>query len=97
MKYKKDSEFEEFLKSERYCQTIDGDADMACPCGGGEVRLPDGDVNFRARCWRVSDNPQDLYVWGDHPKIEEWAAKIKENLDAQEWYNPYTIIYQELK
>lgn len=90
----KDEELLKILESERYAQHL-GDFDGSCPCGGASIKLPAGTVNFHARCWRVSENAQDLYVWGNHPKIEYWAEKIKENLDKQEWYNPYTIIYSK--
>jgi len=87
--------FLDFLESGESPQSIDKDYDGGCLCGGGEVELPQGVVGFHARCWRVSENVQDLHIWGTHPDLKDWAKKIKKALDDQEWYNPYTIIYDK--
>ena len=81
------------LKEEHYGQKIyDPDFEGTCPCADGDVIVDNYPVHFWSRCWRVSDNAQDLYVFTDHPKIKTIAKAVKKNLDAQEWYNPYTII-----
>lgn len=74
---------------------FDPDYDGACPCFYGR-KVIDGDALYvNGRCWRVSSNAQDLRVSGtlDQPALEHIAGIIKEKLDEQEWYNPYTIIY----
>lgn len=73
----------------------DKDNDGGCPCFSG-VKTENGKtIGVMGRCWRVSNNDQDLYVWGDHPKLKQIAKSVKRALDAQEWYNPYTIIYED--
>lgn len=75
----------------------DKDSDGACPCFGGK-RMEDGKtVNVRGRCWRVSDNDQDLYVWGDHLDLKAIAKETKRALDETGWHNPYTIIYEKFE
>lgn len=85
------------LEEEHYAQRLGskGGFDGGCPCATVKLKVDGHDFCFRSRCWRVSHNVQDLYVWGDHPKLKKLAEAVKKNLDAQEWYNPYTIIYQE--
>lgn len=67
---------------------FEDDYDGACPCFSGEFILDDEHCEVWGRCWRVSDNSQDLHVM--MPK--EVAKAIKRCLDAQKWYNKYTII-----
>lgn len=73
--------------------------DGGCPCFMGKRTEQGKTVHVMGRCWRVSDNInrnyQDLYVWGDHPQLKQIAKETKRALDAQEWYNPYTIIYED--
>lgn len=89
-------EFLMALKKEHFAQKIgDKDFDCGCPCGGGEVLIDGKKFGFSARCWRTSENAQDLYIWGGHPAEKELARAVKRNLDKQEWYNPYTIIYKK--
>lgn len=74
----------------------DKDFEAACPCFMGS-RLVDGKrVYVHGRCWRVSKNDQDLYVWGDLSKDEltQVAAETKRALDETKWYAPYTVIYK---
>lgn len=71
------------------------DYEGSCPCFHGSRKENGKTVNVAGRCWRVSDNAQDLYAWGDHPKLKTIAKTVKRALDAQEWYNHYTIIYEE--
>lgn len=73
------------------------DYDGSCPCADFKFVDDKGTVEAHSRCWRVSDNEQDLYVWGDHPQIKTIAKALKKKLDKTKWYNPYTIIYEEWK
>jgi hypothetical protein len=77
----------------------DKDFDGGCPCFGGKHTESGKTVSVHGRCWRVSDNInrgyQDLYVWGSHPDLKEIAEETQRALDETEWYNPYTIIYEE--
>ena len=69
-------------------QLFEKDYEGGCPCFGGKF-IVDGKVNeVWGRCWRVSDNVQDLNFYGDI-KI---GKAIKKCLDKQEWYNKYTLI-----
>ena len=70
------------------------DYEGSCPCFSGKRTEGGKSVNVRGRCWRVSEFAQDLYVWGDHPDLKKIGRAIKKNLDDQEWYNPYTIIWK---
>lgn len=85
----------ETLKNDSYAQRLGKNYDGGCPCSLVKLKVDKYTFCFHSRCWRVSNNLQDLYVWGTHPDIKELAELVKENLDKQEWYNPYTIIYQE--
>jgi hypothetical protein len=78
---------------------FDPNDDGGCPCFCGSIKIDGKMLYVNGKCWRVSDNDQDLYVWGEFTKKElrEYAESIKKALDAQEWYNPYTIIYEESK
>jgi hypothetical protein len=86
-----------FLKliKEQYPQSLDNEYDGGCPCSKWKGIIDGKEFGFKTRCWRVSDNLQDLYIWGDHPEIQELAKALKKQLDNQEWYNPYTIIYHK--
>ena len=68
----------------------------SCPCFRGEKIIDGEQIGVWGRCWRVSDNAQDLYVYGNHPKeiLKQVAQKTKRALDETEWYSPYTIIYE---
>jgi len=67
---------------------FDKEYDGSCPCFDGILKIDGKDFAVQGRCWRVSENKQDLHYYGD----DEIANKIKEALDKQEWYNPYTLI-----
>lgn len=73
----------------------DKDFEGGCPCFGGKRTENGKTINVHGRCWRVSKNLQDLYVWGNHPQLELIAQETKRALDETEWYNPCTIIYEE--
>ena len=60
----------------------------SCPCFDGRFIVDGKKCEVWGRCWRVSNNIQDLHILA--PK--EIREAIKRCLDAQEWYNPYTII-----
>lgn len=78
-------------------QYWEDDYDGSCPCFSGTKKLDEGIVGVWGRCWRVSDNSQDLHIWGTIPEkdIKKIARLVKRSLDAQKWYNKYTIIYDE--
>lgn len=71
--------------------------DSSCPCFEGVKTVDNRKVYVKGRCWRVSSNDQDLYIWGDLPKenLEAIAKEIKRALDETEWYNPYTVIFKD--
>lgn len=71
------------------------DFDGSCPCADFELSDPKGTVYAHSRCWRISKNDQDLYVWGNHPELKKIAKLLKAKLDDTEWYNPYTLIFEE--
>jgi len=85
----------EQIEASDYGFELAKDFDGSCPCADFELRDDEGIFNAHSRCWRVSDNDQDLYVWGDHPRLKKLAEKLKDALDKTEWYNPYTIIYDD--
>lgn len=87
----------EQIKSTDYAFSLADDFEGACPCAEFKLTDDKGTVHAQSRCWRVSDNDQDLYVWGEHPEKEKIAKALKKSLDATEWYNPYTIIMEEFK
>lgn len=66
-----------------------------CPCFRGENTVEGKTIGFWGRCWRVSENEQDLHVFGDMDmKNKKLIAKeVKRALDNQEWYNTYTLIF----
>ncbi len=71
------------------------DSDGGCPCFSGRKTIDGKKLHVWGRCWRVSENVQDLNIWSDLPTKDrnKIAHIIKKLLDEQEWYNPYTIIY----
>ena len=71
--------------------------DGSCPCFSGQKVVEGKKIGFTGRCWRVSKNDQDLYVWGEWDKktLRKVAKEVKRALDNQKWYNPYSIIYKE--
>jgi hypothetical protein len=84
-------------KIDKLIQTHDGygvqdllssDYDGACPCFWSDIELDDAKFKCHGRCWRVSENGQDLHYSGD----KEIAEKVKEALDYQKWYQNYTLI-----
>ena len=71
-----------------------------CPCFQGTKTENGYTVGVRGRCWRVSDGCRDhkpwrqnLYVWGGHPNLVAIGESVKRALDAEEWYNPYQLIF----
>ena len=87
----------EQINQSDYAFSLSKDYEGCCPCADFELKDADGVVYAHSRCWRGSDNAQDLYIWGDHKKIKLIAKALKKALDDTEWYNPYTIIYEEFK
>jgi hypothetical protein len=77
---------------------FEADFEGSCPCFFGGAEVDGKTLNVVGRCWRVSDNIQDLHVWGDFTKkdLQEMAKAVKRSLDKQKWYNKYTIIYKNL-
>lgn len=69
----------------------------SCPCFSGKFEVDDYPAYIWGRCWRVSDNDQDLYLYTDHPRRRQLGNAIKKQLDAQEWYHPYTLILGDYK
>jgi len=68
--------------------------DGHCPCFNGKFKIDGKKYAVWGRCWRVSDNVQDLNIFTKSrakKKTMQIAEAIKKILDAQEWYNPYTI------
>lgn len=87
---------EEFIKKikDNSPQSLDGNYEGSCPCSWISVKIGRYKFDYTTRCWRISDNPQDLIISSKHPDKIELAEAIKKELDKQEWYNPYTIIYE---
>lgn len=85
------------IKASDYAFDLAHDFDGGCPCADFKLKDDKGTVQAHSRCWRVSDDVQDLYVWGDHPKLLSIAEVLKKSLDKTEWYNPYTIKLEEFK
>ncbi len=74
------------------------DFDGGCPCANGWLRIDGKKVNIKSRCWRVSQSArQGLIIGGEGDKKfrKRVGNIIKLGLDAQEWYNPYTVILVE--
>jgi hypothetical protein len=67
---------------------LDKEADGGCPCFSAKMKVDGEPFEVWGRCWRVSENVQDLNYYGS----KEVAEAIKRCLDAQQWYNPYTLI-----
>lgn len=68
---------------------FDKDNDGGCPCFSGKFKLGGKICEVQGRCWRVSEKGQDLHIYCHNNEI---IKLIKECLDAQEWYQKYTII-----
>lgn len=83
------------IKASDYAFNLATDYEGSCPCADFTLKDELGTVYARSRCWRVSNNTQDLYIWGEHPQIKEIAEALKHSLDETKWYNPYTIIYEK--
>ncbi len=83
------------IESMDYPQKLDKQYEGSCPCFWYDGKIDGKKISIHGRCWRVSENAQDLHISGELPKkdLKEIAEIIKSKLDAQEWYNPYTIIY----
>lgn len=70
-----------------------------CPCFWGSRLVSGHRLYIHGRCWRVSVvGNQDLHVWGIFAKndLRRVGEALKRKLDAQKWYNPYTIILGKL-
>ena len=63
----------------------------SCPCFSAKFKVNGEKCEIWGRCWRVSENTQDLHVM--MPK--NIAHKVKECLDAQHWYSEYTLIFHK--
>lgn len=87
----------EQIEDSDYAFNLADDFEGACPCADFKLTDDRGTVYAHSRCWRVSDNAQDLYVWGEHPLTKSIARALKKSLDSTEWYNPYTIIFEEFE
>ena len=89
---KKLKEIEDYGMQKFWDDTYDG----ACPCFSGEKTIDGKKVKVWGRCWRVSDNRQDLIMYAEDRKLLKVIAKeVKRALDAQKWYNPYTLIVKD--
>lgn len=88
-------EIKEQVESSDSVWSLADDYEGSCPCAYFELEDAEGKVFARSRCWRVSDNAQDLYVWGDHPDIKSVARLLKQKLDNTKWYSPYTVIFDK--
>jgi len=66
----------------------------SCPCFSCRHMIERKVLHVWGRCWRVSDNAQDLHVWGSLAKEDliVIGKLIKKCLDKQKWYNKYTLI-----
>ena len=86
------------IENEYYPQKLDKDYDGNCPCSHFEGKIEGKKFGFHTRCWRVSNNAQDLYIWGELGKKDLYkiGKALKRQLDKQKWYNSYTIIYENL-
>ena len=82
------------IKQMDYPQSLDKDYDGACPCFSVTKTIEGKRVHILGRCWRVSENMQDLYVWGNLPErdLRRVGRELKKQLDKQEWYNKYTVM-----
>ena len=89
-------ELEQRLEEEHYGQVVfEEEFWGSCPCACGSIDVDGFPVSVWCRCWRVSENDQDLHIYTEHPKKNRIAYLLKKNLDAQEWYNPYTVIWDK--
>ena len=85
------------IESADYAFDLAHDYEGICPCADFKFTDDKGTVYAHSRCWRVSDNGQDLYVWGKHPRLKAIAKALKKQLDDTKWYSHYTIIYGDFK
>lgn len=78
---------------------FDIDNEGGCPCFKGRKKIDGNWIKVWGKCWRVSDNMQDLHIYGkaDRLFLEEIGKWVKKALDKQKWYNPYTLIIHKLK
>ena len=87
------------IKNDRGLQVyFEPDWEGTCPCFEGKIKIDDKIIKVWGRCWRVSDNEQDLHIYGKDIKFNEEIGKwIKKALDKQEWYSPYTLIIHKTR
>ena len=85
------------IESADYAFDLAHDYEGICPCADFKFTDDKGTVYAHSRCWRVSDNGQDLYVWGKHPRLKAIAKALKKQLDDTKWHSHYTIIYGDFK
>lgn len=90
----KDSIIEK-IKASKWAFDLATDFGGACPCAYFKFTDDNGTVYAHSCCWRVSENGQDLYVWGEHKNIKSIAKALKKALDDTKWYQPYTIIFKD--
>ena len=85
------------LREKRPQAVFDPDYDGACPCFDGWLYVDDVIVHAAGHCWRVSESIEDGYQdcelnsYLPREQTMELARVLKEELDSQEWYNPYRI------
>ena len=96
------AELAEALKTARTQFLITNDKDeydSSCPCSTGKIYVDGYAVKVSTTCWRVSHNGsyQELFISTNHPGKEKIAKILKTELDSQEWYNPYLVIWEEEK
>jgi hypothetical protein len=73
--------------------------DCSCPCFFGRKNIGKEHINVVGLCWRVSESTdaQDLYIWGTVSQniLEIVGNEVKRALDAQKWYSPYKLIFED--
>jgi len=86
------------LHEERPQGVFEDDHDGGCPCFEGIAHFPGGYwLRAEGHCWRVSrhidDGYQDLDIETNLPRddAEKIARVIQQELDKQDWYNPYRV------
>ena len=67
---------------------FESDYEGNCPCFSGKFEVDDKECEVWGKCWRVSENAQDLHILAP----SDVAKAIKRCLDKQKWYNKYTLI-----
>lgn len=85
------------IKSMPYPQRLDPDYDGSCPCFGVNLTIGCAELFIHGKCWRVSATHglQDLHIVGDldSHELEVIGEALKKQLDGQNWYNSYRVVY----